>query len=253
MTNTRATKSDRKADGADAVSRKRSVKAAKQTAAKQTAAKQTAAKQTAAKQTATKKTATKKTAAKKTAAKQTATKKTATKKTATKKTATKKTAAKKTAAKQTAAKKTAAKRRTAPEELLPAGEMLTMEAEIPAAPEAVYDAWLDAAQHGAMTGAKATSVPKVGGAFSAWDGYIAGRYLALFPKERIVMRWRTSEFRAEDPDSQLDLLLSPHRMGGEAGTRLFLIHTQLPPGGASKYAARWAEFYFAPMTDHFGG
>jgi activator of HSP90 ATPase len=220
-----------------------SKKSAKKTAAKKTAAKKTAAKKTAAKKTAAKKTAAKKTAAKKTAAKKT--------ETAAKKTAAKKTAAKKTAAKKTAAKKTAAKK-TAPADVMPAGEMLTMEAEIPASPEVVYDAWLDAAQHGAMTGSAATSVAKVGGAFSSWDGYIHGAYLALFPKERIVMRWRTSEFAETDPDSQLDVLFSPHRVEGKAGTRLFLIHTQLPRGGASRYAAGWAEFYFAPMTAHFG-
>ncbi|MBN8612376.1 MAG: histone H1-like repetitive region-containing protein [Deltaproteobacteria bacterium] len=161
--------------------------------------------------------------------------------------------AKKAPAKKALTKKALTKKVAEPVEVMPAGEMLTMEAEIPASPEAIYDAWLDGVQHTAMTGAPAKSVAKVGGTFSAWDGYITGEYLALFPKERIVARWRTSEFPKDAPDSQLDVLFSAHRMDGAAGTRLFLIHTQLPPGGASKYAAGWAQFYFAPMTDHFGG
>ncbi len=183
--------------------------------------------------------------------KKTAAKKTVAKKTVAKKTVAKKTVAKKTAAKKTVAKKTATKK--APRSTAPVGEMLTMEAELPAPPEAVYDAWLDAAQHGAMTGSAATSDPKAGGAFTAWDGYVSGNYLELFPKERIVMRWRTTDFTASDEDSLLDVLLSPHRVEGKPGTRLFLIHTQLPAGGASRYASGWAEFYFAPMTAHFGG
>lgn len=43
-----------------------------------------------------------------------------------------------------------------------------------ATPKAVYDAWLDAVRHAAMTAAPATSDPRVGGRFSAWDGYIEG-------------------------------------------------------------------------------
>jgi activator of HSP90 ATPase len=244
-TKTAATKTAAKKTAATKTATKKT--AAKKTAATKTAAKKTAATKTAATKTAATKTATTKTAAKKPAATKTAATKTAAKKPAAKKTAATKTAATKTAAKKTAAKKTAPKN-----DVMPAGEMLTMEAEIPASPEVVYDAWLDAGQHGAMTGSTATSEPRVGGAFSAWDGYIHGAYLALFPKERLVMRWRTSEFAATDPDSQLDVLFSPHRVEGKPGTRLFLIHTQLPRGGASKYAAGWAEFYFAPMTAHFG-
>ena len=139
----------------------------------------------------------------------------------------------------------------APKAKPPSGEMLTMEAEISAPPETIYAAWLDAAQHSAMTGAKATGTAKVGGKFTAWDGYIQGRYLHLEPSERIVATWRTAEFAPSDPDSQLDVLLGAHRVDGKPGTRLFLIHTNLPRGGASKYAAGWAEFYFAPMSAHF--
>ncbi len=173
------------------------------------------------------------------------------KKVSAKKAPAKTTPAKKAAANKTPAKKVAAKKPV--DDVMPTGEMLTMEAEIPAAPEVVYAAWLDAAQHTAMTGAPAKSSAKVGGAFSAWDGYISGQYLALFPTERIVTSWRTSEFPKDAPDSQLDLLFSAHRVDGKPGTRLFLIHTGLPAGGASKYAAGWAQFYFAPMTDHFAG
>ncbi|GAB4197081.1 MAG: hypothetical protein OHK0013_04880 [Sandaracinaceae bacterium] len=163
--------------------------------------------------------------------------------------ATKKKTAKKTPAKKTA-KKTPAKKTARRDEDFQ-GEMLTMEAELPAPPDVVYAAWIDGAQHGAMTGAPATSEPVVGGAHSAWDGYITGRYLVLAPNERIVQTWRTSEFGQDAPDSRLELLFSPHRVDGKPGTRLFLIHSHLPRGGAAKYAQGWAEHYFAPMTEHF--
>ena len=219
------------------------------------AAKKSAATKAPVKKAPGKKAATKKAPAKKApVAKKALAKKTLAKKApVAKKVVAKKVVAKKVVAKKAPAKKALTKKIAEPVEVMPAGEMLTMEAEIPATPDVIYDAWLDAVQHTAMTGAPAKSVAKVRGTFSAWDGYITGEYLALFPKERIVARWRTSEFPKDAPDSQLDVLFSPHRMEGAAGTRLFLIHTQLPPGGASKYAAGWAQFYFAPMTDHFGG
>jgi uncharacterized protein YndB with AHSA1/START domain len=50
---------------------------------------------------------------------------------------------------------------------------------LPASPEAVYDAWLDSAEHSAMTGAGAKINNRVGGAYSAWDGYITGKTVEL--------------------------------------------------------------------------
>ena len=57
---------------------------------------------------------------------------------------------------------------------------------LPAGPEAVYDAWLDSAAHSAMTGARAKIVKRVGGPYSAWDGYITGKTVELIPGKRIV-------------------------------------------------------------------
>ena len=38
----------------------------------------------------------------------------------------------------------------------------------------IYKAWLDSKLHSAMTGSEAHVEPKIGGKFSAWDGYIEG-------------------------------------------------------------------------------
>jgi uncharacterized protein YndB with AHSA1/START domain len=201
----------------------------------------------------TKKTA-KKAPAKKAPAKKAPAKKAPAEKAPAKKAPAKKAPAKKAPAKKAPAKKAPAKKapaKKAPRDEGFQGEMLTMEMELPAPPAAVYAAWLDPKTHGAMTGAAATGKAKVGAPFTAWDGYIQGQHLHFVPNERIVQSWRTSEFAETDPDSQLDLLLSPHRVDGKPGTRLFLIHSRLPAGGAAKYAEGWAKFYFEPMTAHF--
>ena len=63
---------------------------------------------------------------------------------------------------------------------------------LPAAPEAVYDAWLDSAGHSAMTGAPPRSAKRVGDAYTAWDGYITGKTLELVREAH--RPGRTSEF-----------------------------------------------------------
>ncbi len=117
-----------------------------------------------------------------------------------------------------------------------------------AKPKAVYEAYLDAATHAAMTGADATSEPLVGGSFTAWDGYISGRHLELHPVRRIVQSWRTSEFPAEAGDSRLIVLFDED----PAGTRVTFVHTDIPAGQGSQYETGWHTYYLAPMQRYFG-
>jgi activator of HSP90 ATPase len=119
--------------------------------------------------------------------------------------------------------------------------------ELPASPRAVYEAWLSSAGHSAMTGAKAKASKKVGAAYSAWDGYIVGRNLALEPDRRIVQSWRTTEFADDDPDSTVTVALTP--LG--AGTRLTLRHAGVPDGQTAYENEGWREFYFEPMQAYF--
>ena len=119
--------------------------------------------------------------------------------------------------------------------------------ELPASPQAVYEAWLSSAGHSAMTGAKAKASKAIGAAYSAWDGYIVGRTLELDPNRRIVQSWRTSEFAADDPDSTVTIVLTP--LG--AGTRLELKHAGVPNGQTTYENGGWRDFYFEPMQAHF--
>jgi uncharacterized protein YndB with AHSA1/START domain len=116
-----------------------------------------------------------------------------------------------------------------------------------APPEAVYDAWLDSAAHGAMTGGGAKIARCVGGAYSAWDGYITGKTVELVPGKRIVQSWRTTEFADHDPDSTITIELKP----AKTGTRLTLTHGGVPDGQTSYENGGWQDNYFAPMKAHF--
>ena len=57
----------------------------------------------------------------------------------------------------------------------------TLSEIIPAKPAEIYEAWLSSEGHAAMTGSPAQVDGKVGGEFSAWDGYIFGKTLELTP------------------------------------------------------------------------
>lgn len=120
---------------------------------------------------------------------------------------------------------------------------------IPAKPKDIYDAWLDRIGHSNMTGSPAEALPVEGAAFTAWDGYISGRNLKLEPGRRIVQSWRTTRFAPSDADSQIDVLLEPH----PEGTKLTLVHSNVPDGHTSYRDGGWQDNYFEPMKLYFAG
>jgi len=121
-----------------------------------------------------------------------------------------------------------------------------LSAVIPAKPSEIYKAWLSTKGHTAMTGSLAKVNGKVGGKFTAWDGYIFGTTLELTPDQHIVQAWRTSEFPDEAPDSHLEIDLKEVK----GGTQVMLTHTKIPEGQDS-YRQGWEDFYFKPMQAYF--
>lgn len=118
---------------------------------------------------------------------------------------------------------------------------------ITAKPAEIYKAWLSSAGHTAMTGSPAKVDGKVGGQFSAWDGYIFGKTLELTPNQRIVQAWRTTEFPDEAADSHIEVLLEEVA----DGTRITLTHRDMPEDQVDSYRQGWEDFYFKPMKEYF--
>ncbi|MFI5236446.1 MAG: SRPBCC domain-containing protein [Ignavibacteriales bacterium] len=111
----------------------------------------------------------------------------------------------------------------------------------------LYDSWLNSQIHSSFTGSKAHIEPKLGSHFTAWNGYIKGINLILQPYGRIVQSWRTNEFPEGVPDSKVEILFEKHN----SGTKLTIVHTQLPGGDEKKYEKGWKEHYFKPMKFYF--
>ena len=111
----------------------------------------------------------------------------------------------------------------------------------------VFDAWLSSDQHSDFTGGEADIMPRRGTRFSLWDGYIKGTNLIIQPYGRIVQSWRTEEFPQGSADSNLEILFE--KVNG--GTKLTLIHTNIPEGQGKKYEKGWKDKYFKLMKKYF--
>jgi len=64
-----------------------------------------------------------------------------------------------------------------------------------------------------------------------------------------VHAWRTTDFPEGAPDSRVEVLFS----SAPGGTRLTLVHAQIPSGQEADYQAGWSAFYFQPMRKYFQG
>ncbi|MBI4082267.1 MAG: SRPBCC domain-containing protein [Candidatus Lambdaproteobacteria bacterium] len=119
---------------------------------------------------------------------------------------------------------------------------VTSSAAFPASPRTLYRMFLDAGEHGAAIGASARIRPRVGGSFSIWEGQLTGRTLLLKPGRMIVQSWRSSTFRADDPDSILVLTFSGDARQG----RISLVHVNVPDHDAAGVKQGWSRYYWKP-------
>jgi activator of HSP90 ATPase len=118
---------------------------------------------------------------------------------------------------------------------------------LPVTPKTLYRAWLDSKEHSNFTGGIAEIERRVGSKFTAWDGYIEGENLELLLNKRIVQSWRTNEFPEGSPNSKLEITFNEVKNG----TKVSLIHSDLPEGDGAKYRKGWKEHYFNPMKEYF--
>lgn len=116
-----------------------------------------------------------------------------------------------------------------------------------ASPEQIYEAFMDAKKHSEFTGSKATSNPKVGGKFTAWDGDISGKNLELEEGKKIVQEWKTEEFPEDYGPSRLELTFKKSK----SGTEITMVHKDVPAEQAEDLAEGWREFYWNPLKKYF--
>ncbi|MBI1807921.1 MAG: SRPBCC domain-containing protein [Ignavibacteria bacterium] len=118
---------------------------------------------------------------------------------------------------------------------------------IPAKPVEIYDAFLNDEKHSEFTGARATCDRRVGGKFTAWDGYISGKNVKLENGRRIVQQWKTTEWPKGYKPSTLEVTFKPK---GE-GTEVHLVQTNVPADQAKNYKQGWVDYYWMPLKKYF--
>jgi activator of HSP90 ATPase len=118
---------------------------------------------------------------------------------------------------------------------------------ISARPVEIYDAFLNEEKHTEFTGAKATCDRRVGGRFTAWDGYISGTNVKLENGRRIIQEWRTTEWPKGYKPSTLEFTF---KQKGE-GTEVRMVQTNVPATQAESYKKGWEDYYWTPLKKYF--
>ena len=118
---------------------------------------------------------------------------------------------------------------------------------LPVEANKVYNAWFDRDAHSSFSKGKAEIQKKVNSKFTAVDGYIQGEINRMILSKQIVMTWRTTEFPegAEDSNVTINFEKLP------AGTKVIVVHENLPEGEGKRYRKEWKDNYFTPMKAYF--
>ena len=121
-------------------------------------------------------------------------------------------------------------------------KVIKQTAEFAATPHQVYEALMDSAKHSKFSGGEATISRKVGGKFTAYDGYAEGKNLELIPDEKIVQSWRASDW-PEGHNSEITFELTKTK----TGTKLAFTQTDVPAEFYDDIAQGWIDWYWRPM------
>jgi activator of HSP90 ATPase len=115
-----------------------------------------------------------------------------------------------------------------------------------AAPKELFELYMDSPKHSLVTEQKAVLSRKVGGSYSAYDGYIKGKNLSLVPGKMIVQTWRASNWSKSVMDSIF--ILTFEKVSG--GTEAIMVHANLPDKEEKHLAKGWYDCYWNPWQKH---
>jgi activator of HSP90 ATPase len=109
----------------------------------------------------------------------------------------------------------------------------------------IYELLMDSTLHAAFTGEPARISRRIGGLFSAYDGYCSGKTTELILDQKIVQLWRASDWPT-DVYSTVVYELMP----SAKGTRLVFTQSGVPQEFAASIAEGWKEFYWDKIKSY---
>ncbi len=116
-----------------------------------------------------------------------------------------------------------------------------------AKPAEVYDLFMNAKKHAALTGSKVSMSRKIPGRFEVFDGYCHGHNIELKEGKKIVQGWHF----AEDgwPDDHYSICTFEFEKVPK-GTRLKFTQTGIPEHKTESLKGGWKEFYWNRIREY---
>lgn len=115
-----------------------------------------------------------------------------------------------------------------------------------ASPEEVYDVLMDSKKHSEFTGGKAVMSQKVGGKFTAYDGYIEGTNTELKPGRKIIQSWRATDW----PKGHYSKVTYTLTKKGDK-TELKFKQEDVPADQCEDIKRGWVDYYWEPLKKMF--
>jgi activator of HSP90 ATPase len=127
---------------------------------------------------------------------------------------------------------------------------LTQTYILKASPQEIYDSLADMDLHADLTGAKATGQTKKGGSFTAYDGYIMGKFIDLLPGQKIVADWRGEE--DSWPKGHFSRVTWTFNKKNKDTTEVTLNQRGVPVEVFENINQGWVDYYWKPLIRKFG-
>ncbi|MGD0728711.1 MAG: SRPBCC family protein [Candidatus Micrarchaeaceae archaeon] len=114
-----------------------------------------------------------------------------------------------------------------------------------AEPKEVYELIMDSKKHVAFSEGAAKISRKVGGNFTAYDGWITGKNIRIAPNKLIVQKWRGDDW----PKGHYSIVTFKFIKKGK-GTKLEFTQKGVPSDKYKDITSGWKEHYWEKMKNY---
>jgi activator of HSP90 ATPase len=108
-------------------------------------------------------------------------------------------------------------------------------------PEELFGILMDPRKHSEIIKAEARISRREGDSFSAFNGMVTGKNLAIVPNKLIVQSWRGNVWNEDDLDSIVMMTFTSTKRGA----KIDLVHANVPEQFVK--VEKWKEVYWEPM------
>ena len=115
---------------------------------------------------------------------------------------------------------------------------------IKASPHQIYEMLMDSKKHSQIIGDEAKISREIGGRIEAWGDYVDGVNLELVPDQKIVQKWRASDW----PEGHYSMATF-ELVEIEDATKLLFTQTGVPEDFFEDISKGWWDYYWNPMKE----